>query len=368
MNLCDLAVESIAGLQPYVPGKPIEELQRQYGVRDVIKLASNESPIGPSQAAQAAIALATRDLTRYPDGNGYALKLALSEKFQVDANQITLGNGSNDVLELIARCFASPADEVIFSQHAFAVYPLVTQAIGATLVEVPAKQYGHDLTAMQQAVTEKTKLIFIANPNNPTGTHIPATEVHSFLQSVADNVIVVLDEAYVEYGDEDVNSIDWLRQFPNLIICRTFSKAYGLAALRIGYSVSHPDVADILNRLRQPFNVNSPALAAALAVLDDEAYLQRSIGVNREGCDQLVAGFEALGLAYIPSAGNFIAVQVPGDALALYEALLRKGVIVRPIALYGMPHHLRVSIGLPDENQRFLDALGQLLADGDAPR
>ena len=364
MNLCDLAVESIAGLQPYVPGKPIEELQRQYGVRDVIKLASNESPIGPSQAAQAAIALATRDLTRYPDGNGYALKLALSEKFQVDANQITLGNGSNDVLELIARCFASPADEVIFSQHAFAVYPLVTQAIGATLVEVPAKQYGHDLTTMQQAVTEKTKLIFIANPNNPTGTHIPATEVHSFLQSVADNVIVVLDEAYVEYGDEDVNSIDWLRQFPNLIICRTFSKAYGLAGLRIGYGVSSPQIADLLNRVRAPFNVSIPAMSAAVAVLDDQDYLTRSQQVNSAGMLQLCSGFDALGLAYIPSVGNFVALELPCDAMPVYQALLKEGVIVRPVGVYQMPKHLRVSIGLEHENARFLSALQKLKSEG----
>ncbi|MBL1457761.1 MAG: histidinol-phosphate transaminase [Methylophaga sp.] len=363
MNLCDLAVESIAGLQPYVPGKPIEELQRQYGVRDVIKLASNESPIGPSQAAQAAIALATRDLTRYPDGNGYALKLALSEKFQVDANQITLGNGSNDVLELIARCFASPADEVIFSQHAFAVYPLVTQAIGATLVEVPAKQYGHDLTTMQQAVTEKTKLIFIANPNNPTGTHIPATEVHSFLQSVADNVIVVLDEAYVEYGDEDVNSIDWLRQFPNLIICRTFSKAYGLAGLRVGFALSSPEIADLLNRLRQPFNVNHLAMSAAIAALGDEDYLQRAKQVNNEGMQQYIDGFDAMGLNYIPSKANFICVDVNTDAADIYEKLLQQGVIVRPVAGYGLPNHLRISIGLEHENQRCLEALANSFSE-----
>lgn len=362
MNLCDLAVESIAGLQPYVPGKPIEELQRQYGVRDVIKLASNESPIGPSQAAQAAIALATRDLTRYPDGNGYSLKLALSEKFQVDAKQITLGNGSNDVLELIARCFASPADEVMFAQHAFAVYSLVAQAIGAKLVEVPAIEYGHDLPAMQQAITAKTKLIFIANPNNPTGTYLPASEVYTFLKAVPDNVIVVLDEAYVEYGDLDINSIDWLVEFPNLIICRTFSKAYGLAGLRVGFALSSPEIADLLNRLRQPFNVNHLAMCAAIAALGDEDYLQRAKQVNNEGMQQYINGFNAMGLNYIPSKANFICVDVKTNAAEIYEKLLQQGVIVRPVAGYGLPTHLRISIGLEHENQRCLQALANSLS------
>lgn len=363
MNLCDLAVESIAGLQPYVPGKPIEELQRQYGIRDVIKLASNESPIGPSQAAQAAIALATRDLTRYPDGNGYSLKLALSEKFAVDANQITLGNGSNDVLELIARCFASPTDEVMFAQHSFAVYSLVAQAIGAKLVEVPAMDYGHDLSAMQQAITANTKLIFIANPNNPTGTYIPAQEIHAFLQAVPDNVIVVLDEAYVEYGDEEVNSIDWLAEFPNLIICRTFSKAYGLAGLRVGFALSSPEIADLLNRLRQPFNVNHLAMCAAIAALGDGDYLQRAKQVNAEGMQQYIDGFNAMGLDYIPSKANFICVDVKTNAAEIYEKLLQQGVIVRPVAGYGLPNHLRISIGLEHENQRCLDALANSLSE-----
>ena len=363
MNLCDLAVDSIAALQPYVPGKPIEELQRQYGVRDVIKLASNESPIGPSQAALAAIALATRDLTRYPDGNGFTLKQALAEKFQLDAGQITLGNGSNDVLELIARCFVSPVDEVIFSQHAFAVYPLVAQAIGASLVEVPAKDFGHDLTAMQQAITPKTKLVFIANPNNPTGTYVAANEIYGFLQAIPDNVIVVLDEAYVEYGDNEQNSIDWLKEFPNLIICRTFSKAYGLAGLRVGFALSSPEIADLLNRLRRPFNVNHLAMSAAIAALGDEDYLQRAKQVNAEGMQQYIEGFNKLGLSYIPSKANFICVDVATHAADIYEKLLQQGVIVRPVAGYGLPTHLRISIGLEHENQRCLEALENSLAE-----
>lgn len=363
MNLCDLAVESIVSLQPYVPGKPIEELQRQYGIKDVVKLASNESPIGLSQAAVAAIALATRDLSRYPDGNGFALKYALAEKHQIDAKQITLGNGSNDVLELIARCFASPTDEVIFSQYAFAIYPLVAQAIGASLVEVPAKGYGHDLRAMQHAITAKTKLIFIANPNNPTGTYIPAIEAYAFLQAVPDNVIVVLDEAYVEYGDEEIKSIAWLSEFPNLVICRTFSKAYGLAGLRVGFAMSSPDIAELLNRLRQPFNVSHLAMSAAIAVLGDEDYLQRARQVNQQGMQQYIDGFNALELSYIPSKANFICVDVAADAAGIYEKLLRQGVIVRPIAGYGLPTHLRISIGLEHENKRCLEALANSLSD-----
>lgn len=361
MNVCDLAVGGIAGLQPYVPGKPIEELQRQYGVKDVVKLASNESPIGPSQAAQAAIAKAIRDLTRYPDGNGFALKQALAEKYQVEAGQITLGNGSNDVLELIARCFVSPEDEVIFSQHAFAVYPLVAQAIGATQVEVPATAFGHDLQAMQQAVTSKTKLIFIANPNNPTGTYLSGEQLYAFLQTIPDNVIVVLDEAYVEYGENEFNSIDWLQDFPNLIICRTFSKAYGLAGLRVGFALSHTDIADLLNRLRQPFNVNHFAMSAAIAALGDEDYLQRARQVNAQGMQQFMDGFTDMGLNYIPSRANFICVDVATDAADVYENMLRQGVIVRPVASYGLPNHLRISIGLQHENQRCLDALATSL-------
>ena len=370
MDLKSLALPGVQHLQPYQGGKPLDELERELGISGAIKLASNENPLGLSELARAAIEASFENVTRYPDGNGFYLKRRLAEKLAVSTSQLTLGNGSNEILELLARGFLGQQHNAIIAEHAFVVYQLVITAQNATAVTVPASSWGHDLPAMAAAVNEHTRLLFIANPNNPTGTWVSLASIEALLQKLPDTVLVVVDEAYFEYVDQPGygSALELIDDYPNLIVTRTFSKAYGLAALRIGYSVSHPDVADILNRLRQPFNVNSPALAAALAVLDDEAYLQRSIGVNREGCDQLVAGFEALGLAYIPSAGNFIAVQVPGDALALYEALLRKGVIVRPIALYGMPHHLRVSIGLPDENQRFLDALGQLLADGDTPR
>jgi histidinol-phosphate aminotransferase len=361
MSFCDLAVSGVAELQPYMPGKPIEELQRQYGVRDVIKLASNENPLGPSKAALAAIAKAAKEMTRYPDGNGYALKMALAEKLQLAPEQITLGNGSNDVLELLVRTFAGKGDEVVFSEHAFAVYPLATKAIGATGVAVPAKDYGHDLGAMLKAINSRTKLVFIANPNNPTGTWVEADEILAFLEKVPEQVLVVLDEAYVEYLEQQTHAVDWLRDYHNLVITRTFSKAYGLAGLRIGYALSHPEVADLLNRIRQPFNANSLAQAAAVAALGDESYLQQSRELNQAGMKQLIAGFEQLDLSFIPSRGNFIAVNVQCNAAEVYDDLLYEGVIVRPVAGYGMPQHLRVSIGRAEENQRFLDALSSVL-------
>lgn len=364
MNFCDLVVGGVADLQPYVPGKPIEELQRQYGVKDVIKLASNENPLGPSKASLAAVAKSSKEMTRYPDGNGYSLKMALAEKLQLAPEQITLGNGSNDVLELVARAFAGQGDEVIYSEHAFAVYPLAAKAIGATGIATPAIDYGHDLQAMLDAVTVRTKLIFIANPNNPTGTWIESAEIKAFLEKVPAKVLVVLDEAYVEYLEQTEDSVAWLKDFDNLIITRTFSKAYGLAGLRIGYALSHPEVADLMNRIRQPFNANSLAQAAAVAALGDEAYLQQAREVNAAGMKQLIAGFEKMGLKYIPSKGNFITVNVHTNAGEVYDELLYEGVIVRPIAGYGLPQHLRVSIGLAEENQRFLDALSSVLGRG----
>lgn len=361
MSFCDLAVSGVAELQPYVPGKPIEELQRQYGVRDVIKLASNENPLGPSKAALAAIAKSSKEMTRYPDGNGYALKMALADKLQLAPEQITLGNGSNDVLELLVRVFAGKGDEVVYDEHAFAVYPLATKAIGATGVSVPARDYGHDLDAMLAAVTSRTKLVFIANPNNPTGTWVEAAAIRDFLEKVPEQVLVVLDEAYVEYLEQTENTVNWLRDFHNLVITRTFSKAYGLAGLRIGYALSHPEVADLLNRIRQPFNSNSLAQAAAVAALGDENYLQQSRELNQAGMKQLIAGFEQMNLRYIPSKGNFITVNVQSNAAEVYDDLLYEGVIVRPIAGYGLPQHLRVSIGLAEENERFIDALSKVL-------
>ncbi|GGY65406.1 histidinol-phosphate transaminase [Marinobacter zhanjiangensis] len=363
-----LAVEGVQSLTPYQPGKPIEELAREYGLApdEIVKLASNENPLGPSPVALEAAREALEEMCRYPDGNAFALKQALARYLEVAPSQLTLGNGSNDVLEVIARCFAGPGTEVIYSQHAFAVYPLATLAIGASGVEVPAKNWGHDLDAMADAVTDQTRLIFVANPNNPTGTVEGEAAIRAFLDKVPPRVLVVLDEAYCEYlhgSDDEVDGIGLLQQYRNLIVTRTFSKAWGLAALRVGYAVSSPSIADILNRVRQPFNVDTVAQAAATAVLGDQDYLERSREVNRLGLQQLEAGFSELGLEWIPSAGNFVAVDVGDKAQDVFEGLLEQGVIVRPVAGYGMPRHLRVTVGLPEENERFLRALARTLAN-----
>ena len=361
MTIAELALANIAAIQPYRPGKPITELERELGIENSIKLASNENPLGPSPAVLAAVSEAAQDITRYPDGNGFALKKALADFYSIEQSQLTLGNGSNDVLELAARAFVSQQDEVIFSQYAFAVYPLVTQAIGAKAVIAPAKDFSHDLDAMATLVTNNTKLIFIANPNNPTGTALAAETIKAFLEQIRDNIIVVLDEAYLEYSDQQTNTIEWLTEHPNLIITRTFSKAYGLAALRVGYSISSPEIADILNRVRQPFNVNSLALVAAEVALADQDYIAESKRLNAEGMQQLQKGFEQLGLATIPSQGNFIAVDVGQPAESAFQALLQQGVITRPIANYGLPQHIRISIGLASENERCLMAMQQVL-------
>lgn len=359
----ELANKGVQGLQPYQPGKPVEELERELGISDIVKLASNENPLGPSPKALAAIHTVLTELTRYPDGNGFRLKAALAEKLGVGTDQITLGNGSNDVLEMIARSYLTAHSASMYSQHAFAVYPIVTQAIGAQHIAVPAKNWGHDLEAMAAAITDKTRVIFVANPNNPTGTWLTETELRAFLDKVPERIIVVLDEAYTEYvvEDEFPDGITLLKDYPNLVVTRTFSKAYGLAGLRIGYSVSHPQVADILNRIRQPFNANIAAQEAAIAALNDEAYLQQSVEVNTEGMSYLETEFARLGLEFIPSVGNFISVDVGQPAAPVDQALLNEGVIVRPVAPYQMPNHLRVSIGTMEENRRFIQALEKVL-------
>jgi len=365
-STCDyiaLATEGVKGLHPYQPGKPVEELERELGLTDIVKLASNENPLGISQLASEAIQKELQSATLYPDGTGFVLKQALAQYLSVAQSTITLGNGSNDVLDLITRAYASPESEVIYSQYAFAVYALSTQSVNAKSVVVPAKDWGHDLDAMFDAITDQTSLIFIANPNNPTGTYLCASKVEGFLERVPENIIVVLDEAYCEYIDESdyPDGISLVKKYLNLVVTRTFSKAWGLASLRVGYAVSNPVVANILNRVRQPFNVNSFALAAAAAVLSDDKYLEKGKRINKEGLVQVSEGLASLGLSYISSVGNFICFHVIADGVKVYQALLQEGVIVRPLANYGMPHHLRVSIGLKSENQRFLDALASVL-------
>lgn len=363
-DLLTLATPGVSGLQPYQPGKPIDELQRELGVDEIIKLASNENPLGPGQHVLDVIA-ATTDLSRYPDGNGFKLKQALAEKHNIEADCITLGNGSNDILEMVARAFVTSQHQVIYSQHSFAVYPIVTQAVGAEHVVVPAKDWGHNLAAMLAAVTDKTRLMFIANPNNPTGTWVNSLELKSLLENVPEHVIVLVDEAYFEYARSEANYPDsslWLNEFNNLIITRTFSKAYGLAGLRVGYGLSHPDIANLLNRVRQPFNNNSLALAAAEVALHDNDYIERSVNNNQAGMTMLIKAFDNMGLDFIPSKGNFICIDFEQPADQIYHALLRAGVIVRPVANYGMPNHLRISIGLESENARFISELTKIMA------
>ena len=357
------AAPGLASLRPYVPGKPLSELERELGISGSIKLASNENPLGPSSRVRAAIEQQIADLPRYPDGGAFELRRALAKRHAVDAACVTVGNGSNDVLDMIARVFLWAGRESLFSQYAFAVYPLSSMAVGAELRVAPALDYGHDLGVMRQMITAQTGVIWIANPNNPTGTRLDRVALRGFIEAVPPEVIVVIDEAYFEYvQDQDFpDASQWLVDFPNLIVTRTFSKAYGLAALRVGYAVSHPDVADLLNRVRQPFNVDSFAQAAALAALGDHDHLRRSIEINDQGMRQLVEGVQRLGLDHIPSAGNFLTIDLGRDAGPVDQALLRLGVVTRPVANYGLPNHLRVSIGLKAENARLLDALEQVL-------
>ncbi len=364
------ALAGIRGLTPYQPGKPIEELQRELGLRDVIKLASNENPLGAGRKARAAAEAMLAELQLYPDGSGFRLKRALARQLGVDASQITLGNGSNEILELLARVFLAPGRAALFSEYAFAVYPIVTQAVGAEARVAPARPahdampYGHDLDAFRGLLDQGgVRLVFLANPNNPTGTWLTAKEIEGFLDQAPEDVVVVLDEAYFEYMDEALrpDSLRLLESYSNLILTRTFSKVHGLAALRIGYSGSPPELADLLNRARQPFNNNSLALAAAEAALDDAEHVQRSVASNREGLGVLKSGLEKMGLHCLPSQANFLSFDLDRPAAATYDALLQQGVIVRPLAHYAMPNHLRVTVGTPAGNARFLEALRQVL-------
>lgn len=365
MNYSDLAPPYIRAIAPYQPGKPISELERELGITGIVKLASNENPLGASPAAIAAARAALDEIGLYPDGNGFALKDALVKRYGVAHNQVVLGNGSNDLLELAARAFLTVGDRAVYSAHAFAVYALATQAVGAVGITVAAKDYGHDLDAICAAAEEQgAKMVFIANPNNPTGTFLSGAALYDFMSKLPSNILVILDEAYNEYLPEECryDSVSWLREFPNLIISRTFSKAYGLASLRVGYALASAQVIDMINRVRQPFNVNSMAQAAAVAALQDADFVRQTFELNRRGMAQITDGLSKLGLEYIPSYGNFVSFKIAG-AMDVYRRLLELGVIVRPIANYDMPDWLRVSIGLEIENQKFLSALKQILGE-----
>ncbi|OZI51251.1 histidinol-phosphate transaminase [Bordetella genomosp. 4] len=359
----------VSAIAPYQAGKPIEELAREFGLdpATIIKLASNENPLGMPASAREALVAAANSLARYPDPNGFDLKAALAKRYGVPPNWITLGNGSNDILEIAALALLESGTSSVYAQHAFTVYRLATQARGARHIQVPARDYGHDLDAMFAAIADDTRLVFIANPNNPTGTFVPGAEIAAFLERVhaahGDRVTVVLDEAYNEYLDPELrfDSVALVRQYPNLIVSRTFSKAYGLAGLRVGFAVAQPVLTDLLNRVRQPFNVNTLAQAAAIAALADKDYLERSYALNKAGKQQLSEAFDRLSLRYVPSYGNFVLVHV-GDAARINLELLKRGVIVRPVAGDGLPEWLRVTVGLPEENQRFIAALTEILA------
>jgi len=364
-----IGLSYVREIAPYVGGRPISEVAREFGLDEtkIVKLASNENPLGMPDSAKKAMLKAAEDLARYPDSNGFELKNVLAKKFSVPFEWITLGNGSNDILELTTRAVAHEGDEIVFSKHAFAVYPLATQAVGAKAVEVPAtSELGHDLPAMLKAINAKTRLVFVANPNNPTGSFLTAKAIEQFIEQVPAHVVVVVDEAYNEFltPEQQYNAVDWVRRFPNVIVSRSFSKAYGLAGLRIGYGIAQNNLTDLLNRIRQPFNVNSLAQAAAIAALGDQEFLKKCYDLNQAGYAQLTQAFDQMGLKYIPSSGNFVLVKVGDQADSGSKVnleLLKAGVIVRPVGNYGLPEWLRISIGLPEENEVFIKALKNIL-------
>jgi len=367
MDPCELSPSYVRSIAPYQPGKPISELARELGLKEesIIKLASNENPRGIGPRTRAAIEAALGEIARYPDGNGHELKTALARRYGVEMGAIVLGNGSNDVLELVALAFLGPGRAAVYAQHCFAVYPLATQARGARGIAVPAKNFGHDLEAMSAAIDDETYVVWVANPNNPTGTLLASGELEAFVKRVPERVIVVIDEAYNEYLPPELKAetLKWLKRHPNLVVTRTFSKAYGLAGLRVGYAFAHPSVADIMNRVRQPFNVNSLALGAAAAALNDMEFVARSFAENLQGLAQVEEGARRLGLEWIPSHGNFITLRV-GKANEIFRRLLKRGVIVRPVGGgYQLPEHLRVTIGTAEENERFLAALAASLKE-----
>ena len=353
---------SIAGLQPYRPGRGIDEVARELGLAEVVKLASNENPRGPAAAVRERIREGVADLSRYPDGNGHHLKAALAAQHGIAPERITLGNGSNDVLDLAAKAVLEPGCEAIMSAHGFIVFYLATIGCGAKLVTAPALNFGCDLQAMLDLVTNRTRILFIANPNNPTGSFVGAADLQAFLDRLPERVWVVLDQAYEEYvrAPDRPDGRALLERHPNLIVTRTFSKIHALAGLRVGYALSSPEMADLMNRARQPFNVNSLALAAAETALRQTDHIAESAALNASGMAALQAGLAPLGRVALPSAGNFLCVAVGGEAAPVCQALLRRGVIVRTLAEYGLPNHFRVTVGLPEENQRFLDALAEV--------
>ncbi len=351
--------ENIKSISPYVPGKPIEEVERELGITGTIKLASNENPLGPSSKAVSAVKKALEGLNRYPDGSGFYLTQALAKKYEVEAGRIILGNGSNELIELVVRTFIQPGDEIVSADPSFVVYKMITQAAGGTNVIVSCKDMRHDLDAMAERITPKTRIVFIANPNNPTGTMNPKSEMDRFMQRVPDHVIVAVDEAYFEYVThaDYPDSLDYLTEGRNILALRTFSKIYGLAGLRIGYGITTAEIAELMNKVRQPFNTNSLAQIGALAALSDRKHVEKSVALNNEGKQFLSQSFRQLGISYIPTETNFIMFETALDGKDVYTALMKQGVIVRPMG----GNRLRVTIGLPEENRRFVTELEKII-------
>jgi histidinol-phosphate aminotransferase len=357
-----LANEPILDIQPYQPGKPVEELERELGIPGAVKLASNENPFGPPAGVLEALRKALPGLNRYPDGSGYYLRQALAKKHGVPAESIVLGNGSNELIELLARTFVRPGEEVVIPHPSFVVYPSIVQAVGGVRVVVTLKNHRLDLPKMRRAITGLTKMVFVANPNNPTGTIVTAEEVGKFLDKVPEHVIVVFDEAYYDFavGPEFPDTLAHLRDGKRVVILRTFSKMASLAGLRVGYAIADPDCVQLMNRIRQPFNVNTLAQVAALAALQDEPRIRSSVEAVREGLRRLSAALDAMGVSYVPSRANFLLVELP-DAARVYEELLKLGVIVRPMASFGLDRALRITVGTPEENARLVEALRRVL-------
>ena len=366
MNIPPPANRNLADLPTYQPGRPIEEVARELGLpaADIIKLASNENPLGPSPAALAAMQKVLANLNLYPDGNAFYLKQKLAEKLNLPPANLILGNGSNEIIEFVGHAYLAPGADAVVSQYCFAVYPLVTKLFGASLVSVPAKNYGHDLPAMLSAITPKTRVVFVANPNNPTGTVVPGKELEEFVRKIPPHALLVLDEAYIEFLDSPADCLPLIREGTqaNLLLMRTFSKIFGLAGLRLGYGIAHPELVAVLEKARQPFNINSIAQAGALAALDDAAHIRRTRENNARGLQFFARAFRKMKLEFLPSSANFILVRV-GDGQRVFEEMQTHGVIVRPMGGYQLPEWIRITVGTPDQNERCLNVLKNALTD-----
>ena len=365
MNIVDQVAEHIRTLVPYAPGKPIEEVEREFGIPNSIKLASNENPLGPSPKAISAIREKLAEIHLYPDGDCFYLKNGLAKKLGVAPEQLIVGNGSNELIELAVRTFMRPGDEAVMARQAFIVYPLVVQAAGGVGKVVPLRDFTHDLKAIAEAITPKTRIVFLANPNNPTGTIYRRSDWEQFLERVSGEILVVVDEAYFEYVDnpEYPNSLGYHQSGKTILTFRTFSKLYGLAGLRIGYGIGAKEIIDLMQRVRQPFNVNAPAQWAALAALEDNDHVRKTLEVNRQGMEYLENEIVKLGLERVPSHANFIMMRV-GNGHEVFQQLLVQGVIVRPMGVYQFPEHIRVTVGTMEENRRFIEALRKIMKKG----